>query len=69
MTLGEDVEDALNAVISDQVKLETLEKSEELEYTDPEVATTQEVRAIKNRLDLPKEDLKELYEKVVRHED
>ena len=64
MTIENDVERALNSVITAQTILDTLEKESEAEYVDPEILTTQEIRAIKNRLDLPKEDLRELHRRL-----
>lgn len=64
MTISDDVAKALNAIINAQTILDTLEKESEAEYVDPAILTTQEIRAIKNRLDLPKEDLTEVHRRL-----
>lgn len=66
MTISDDVAKALNAIINAQTILDTLEKESEAEYVDPAILTTQEIRAIKNRLDLPKEDLTEVHRRLER---
>jgi len=64
MTVEEDVERALNSVITAQTILDSLAEEQEAEYIDPEILTTQELRAIKSRLDLPKEDLREVHRRL-----
>ena len=68
MAISEDVERALDFVTSAQTILEELGKEQEVRHVDPELLTSQELRAIKNRLDIPKEDLRQVDRRLAREE-
>ena len=63
MTLGRSLAEALQKIWRARNILQGLEDSEQVEYVDPEILTSQEIRRIKNSLDVPQEDLEEIVER------
>ncbi|PSG99161.1 MAG: hypothetical protein BRC29_03480 [Nanohaloarchaea archaeon SW_7_43_1] len=64
MTLPEDLEIASEKVREAQDILEGLKGSSGVRHTDPELLTSQELEAIRKRLDLPHNDLQKAVERL-----